>query len=89
MKRVVKADTAHNESVHNQLVRQLEEDLNNSFEDNIVMKYAIYINDDPSFDLDRTDQHTAWLTLMRARRKYLEAMAYVIQYVDVDDMLNL
>ena len=84
MKRVIKSST----SVKDQLVRQLDEDLRNTFEDNIVMRYAIYVNDDPGLELDATDQDTAWMTLNRARKKYLEAMADVIQYVDVDGRMD-
>ena len=83
MKRVIRAQVDNDRP----LVEVLAEDLNDSFEDNIVVKYSKYIANDSYSEFDSSEQKKMWLNFMRAKDHYIEALAEVIEYVDVDEMI--
>ena len=81
MKRMIVAN-----SIKDELIEKLTDDLTESFEDNIIVKYAKYIDENPDFDNDRKEQEMMWSNFNRIKKQYIKALADVIQYVG-DDVL--
>ena len=81
MKRMIVAN-----SIKDELIEKLTDDLTESFEDNIIVKYAKYIDENPDFDNDRKEQEMIWSNFNKIKKQYIKAMADVIMYVG-DDVL--
>ena len=81
MKRMIVANSRKGE-----LIEKLTDDLTESFEDNIIIKYSAYIDENPDFDNDRTEQEMIWSNFNKIKKQYIKAMADVIMYVG-DDVL--
>lgn len=79
MKKVIRA----NKNTNAYLKDQLSDDLAMSFEDNIIMKYATYVED----EYPRVKQEAIYSRFEQARSAYISAIADVIKHVDVDDFV--
>ena len=85
MKRVIAANRREitntvSSNDHDELREKLFDDLSLNFEDNIVMRYAKYIDGDvdPNYVVSRNLTNV----LNAARDKYLEAVAKIIENAD-------
>ena len=83
MRKVIRANAAFRPYLDTKIYDELVED----FEDNIIMRNASYINDDPSLGYDYKEQRRMISKLDQARKQYAEALADVIKYVDVDEFM--
>ena len=83
MRKVIRANAAFRPD----LVEKLYNELAENFEDNIIMRNAAYINDDPSLGYDYREQSRMVSKLIQARSQYAKALADVIKYVDVDEFM--
>lgn len=79
MKRMIRSSA----SAEN-LFDRLSDDLSNTFEDNVAMKYAKY---DESDTVDRTTQKAIFNRYTKARMDYLKAVEQLIRKVDVNDFI--
>ncbi len=77
-----KSDLNESVSTDETLADKLYDDLEQTFEDNIIPKYASWVEDDSPYDLD--GQQKLWYTFAKARSAYIQTLADVIRYVDVN-----
>lgn len=88
MKRVIAANRREvtntvSSNDHDELREKLFDDLSLNFEDNIVMRYAKYIDGDvePTYVVSRNLMNV----LNAARKKYIEAVAEIIEKANTLD----
>lgn len=77
-----KSDLNEAVSTDGQLADKLFADLEQTFEDNIIPRYGIWVEDDNPYSPE--DQQQLWNMFSKARATYLQTLADVIKYVDVN-----